>query len=152
MYVQPLTPPTILPVPQSALNPWELQLDRPAPIQGLSGLRGMGGLGCTACGGTCGGGGGNKIPGWFGLGDMDTDSSPSPDILSPTYSITSLLLHVAAAYIGYKIIKMAFFGEPAKRRREGITHAKRRRARAIQAGNDAVKRAKRQPRITMESF
>lgn len=60
MYVQPLTTPTIQPVAQAQLNPWELQLEAPGPIQGLAGL----GLGCVECGGTCGGA--NK-----GMGNME---------------------------------------------------------------------------------
>lgn len=155
MYVHPLTTPIIQPVPQRTLTQWDNRLEHPAPIAGLFGLGGLG-LGCADCGGTCCGG--NKPNN--GVGSLDLSavfgSMPpqpqAPGLLSSTYSVTSLLLHVAAAYIGYKILKMMFFGEPAKQRRAGIAHAKQRRTRAIAAGNDAVRRARRRPRITMESF
>lgn len=131
MYVNPLTPPVILPVPQAMLSPWEQKLENPGRIAGLGGL----GLGCADCGGTCGGK--NKgLAGWM-------------DELSP---FTSLLLHLGAAYIAYKMFRMIFYAGPAKERREAIAHAKGRRAKAVAAGDAAVKRAKARPRLTAASF
>lgn len=133
MYVNPLTPPVIFPVNQGTLNTWDRQLENPGPITGLSGM-GLG-LGCAECGGTCGG--------------KNTGMSGWMDELSP---FTSLLLHLGAAYIAYRMFKMIFLAGPAKERNDAIAHAKRRRARAISAGDAAVKRAKRRPRLTAASL
>lgn len=125
MYVNPLTPPTIQPVAQSTLSPWERQLDYPRPIQGLNGLSGLGafGLGCADCGGTCCA---SKKPngGGLGMGNWSENFTASLNQAAP---FTSLLLHLMVLGLAVSAFKWLFLSEDSGygARRQRITRARR---------------------------
>ena len=101
MYVNPLTPPTIFPVPQSVLNPWERQLDFPRPIQGLAGL------GCADCGGTCCDAK-KKNSGGPGLGNWSENLTQTLGQASP---FSSLLVHLLLLGLAVSAFKWLFLSE-----------------------------------------
>lgn len=123
MYTAPLTPGIISPIPQATLNTWDAMLPREQS--------GMAGLGCTDCGGTCG-----HVKGLAGV--MDDLAGLSP--------VTSLAVHVGLAWVAYHVFKVIFLGQGAKDRNAAISHAKHRRARAVAAGDAAVKKARSKSR------